>query len=216
MANISYNVTLTPANVTSFGLSSVTPTLPKVFPNGNSNVTTSVARYVDRYNSFLCKSADAFIGLGETLVEAKESLNKEEFKAFLEQTGLNNSKATYSKLKKIGENAPRLRPYVNNLPQNWTTIYALSKLEADQFERVIQKLNAYSTAKDVAFLTEDKVETTSSFAVKVMISFAGLDIKTKNRIFCALAELQGEYNFQLKLSSNFDDELFEDEMKNVA
>ncbi len=70
MSNISYNLTLTPANVATFGLSSVTPHLPKVFPNGNSNVSSSVAKYVDRYNALLCKSADAFISLGETLVEA--------------------------------------------------------------------------------------------------------------------------------------------------
>ncbi len=142
MSNFSYNLTLTPANAATFG-AKVGFSLPKAFPNGNSVGSTKVDEYVDRYNTFLCKSADAFIGLGETLVEAKEGLKKDEFKVFLEKTGLNNSKSTYSKLLKIGENAPRLRPYVNNLPQSWTTLYALSKLEADQFEKVVPQLNAY-------------------------------------------------------------------------
>jgi hypothetical protein len=116
MSNISYNLTLTPANVTSFGLTTVAPNLPKVFPNGNSAVASKVDEYVDRYNALLCKSADTLIALGETLYEAKENLKKDEFKLFLEKTGLNKTKSTYSKLIKIGEEAPRLRPYVNNLP----------------------------------------------------------------------------------------------------
>lgn len=207
MANISYNLTLTPANVTTFGLSSFTPSLPKVFPNGNLQMTSNVSKYVDRYNALLCKSADAFISLGETLVEAKEVLNKEEFKLFLEQTGLKSSKATYSKLMKIGENAPRLRPYVNNLPQNWTTIYALSKLEADQFEKVVPQLNAYSTGKDVAFLTEDKTEKKDTFTADLTICLNDLDLDTKQKVFAVIEDLEAQYSFRMKVSSQLDAEM---------
>jgi hypothetical protein len=216
MTNASYNLTLTPANVTSFGLGYVTPNLPKVFPNGNSIPSPKVDQYVDRYNALLCKSADAFIGLGETLVEARDNLRKDEFKVFLKKTGLNNSKSTYSKLLKIGENAPRLRPYVNNLPQTWTTLYALSKLEPDQFEKVVPQLNAYSTAKDVAFLAEVKIEKKEDFLADVTISFAELDLDTKNRVFCELADLESQYKFKLKITSKLETELFPDTQKNAA
>ena len=207
MSNISYNLTLTPANVATFGLTSIAPNLPKVFPNGNSNVSTSVAKYVDRYNALLCKSADAIISLGETLVEAKEKLNKEEFKTFLEQTALNKNKSTYSKLIKIGENAPRLRPYVNNLPQNWTTIYALSKLEADQFEKVVPNLSAYSTAKDIAYQTEAKLEQKENFSADLTISLINLDLDTKQKIVTAIEDLKTQHKFKLKISSQLDAEL---------
>jgi hypothetical protein len=207
MSNISYNLTLTPANVATFGLTSIAPNLPKVFPNGNSNVSASVAKYVDRYNAQLCKSADAIISLGETLVEAKEKLNKEEFKTFLEQTALNKNKSTYSKLIKIGENAPRLRPYVNNLPQNWTTIYALSKLEADQFEKVVPNLSAYSTAKDIAYLTEAKLEQKEHFSADLTISLINLDLDTKQKIVTAIEDLKTQHKFKLKISSQLDAEL---------
>jgi hypothetical protein len=216
MATVSYNVTLTPANMNSFGFGEVYPTLPKVFPNGNSVFSTKVDEYVDRYNALLCKSADAFIELGETLYEAKESLNSDDFKLFLEKAGLSNSKSTYSKLMKIGEEAPRLRPYVNNLPQSWTTLYALSKLEADKFEKIVPQLNAYSTAKDIAFLTEEKIESKEEFSADVTISFDELDLETKNRVFCELAQLQAEYKFKLKISSKLDDEFYAQEMNDAA
>lgn len=216
MSNVSYNVTLTPANMNSFGFSDVYPTLPKVFPNGNSVISTKVDEYVDRYNALLCKSADTFIALGETLYEAKESLSNDDFTLFLEKTGLNNSKSTYSKLMKIGEEAPRLRPYVNNLPQSWTTLYALSKLEADQFEKIAPQLNAYSTAKDIASLTEAKIEAKEDFSADVTISFAELDLETKNRVFCELADLQVQYKFKLKISSKLDDEFFAQEFPEAA
>lgn len=200
MSNFSYNVTLTPANVASFGLTNVESNLPKVFPNGNSISSSKVDEYVDRYNTLLCKSADTFIALGETLVEAKETLRNDEFKLFLEKTGLNNSKSTYSKLMKIGENAHRLRPYVNNLPQNWTTLYALSKLQADQFEKVVPQLNAYSTAKDVASLTEVKVEKKELAQVAdLSIYFSELDLDTRKKVFAVIKDLEAQYRFGLKV-----------------
>ena len=210
MTSLSYNVTLTPANVTSFGADTTYPKLPKVFPNGNSVISSKVDEYVDRYNALLCKSADAFIALGETLYEAKQNLTEEDFKNFLEKTGLNNSKATYSKLLKIGEEAPRLRPYVNNLPQSWTTLYTLSKLKVDQFEKVVPQLNAYSTAKDVSSLLEDKSEAKEKIVLKndIVICFADLDLDTKLKVVTAIKELEDQYKFNLKINSNLNDELF--------
>jgi hypothetical protein len=216
MSNFSYNVTLTPANVATFGLTSVAPSLPKVFPNGNSLSSSKVDVYVDRYNTFLCKSADAFIGLGETLVEAKEKLSNEDFTIFLEKTGLNNSKSTYSKLMKIGENAPRLRPYVDNLPQNWTTIYALSKLEANQFEKIVPHLNAYSTAKDLAVLTEAKVEKKDAPVADLTIFFGDLDLDTKQRAFAAIKDLEAQYRFGLKVRAEVTKELVPETIKAAA
>lgn len=216
MATLSNAVTIVPSKFTSFNLENITQNLPKVFLNGNSYVSCTLDEYVDRYNALLCKSADTFIALGETLYEAKESLSNDDFKLFLEKTGLNNSKSTYSKLIKIGEEAPRLRPYVNNLPQSWTTLYALSKLEADQFEKIAPQLNAYSTAKDIAYLTEAKSEVKEEFSADITISFAELDLETKNRVFSELASLQAEYKFQLKISSKLDDEFFAQEFPEAA
>jgi hypothetical protein len=216
MSNVFYNVTLTPANVTSFGIGNAYQNLPKVFPNGNSPVSSKVDEYVDRYNAFLCKSADAFIALGETLYEAKENLNKDDFKIFLEKTGLNNSKSTYSKLLKIGEEAPRLRPYVNNLPQNWTTLYALSKLEADQFEKVVPQLNAYSTAKELSLLTEAKPEKKDIFKADVTLCLVDLDLDTKHKVLASIKDLEEQYKFSLKVSSDLENELSSEENKVAA
>ena len=216
MTNASYNLTLTPANVTSFGLGHVSPNLPKVFPNGNSIPSPKVDEYVDRYNALLCKSADAFIGLGETLVEARDNLRKDGFKLFLEKTGLNNSKSTYSKLLKIGESAPRLRPYVNNLPQNWTTLYALSKLEPDQFEKVVPQLNAYSTAKDVAFLAEVQIEKKENVTPDLAIYLADLDLDTKQKVFAAIKDLESQYKFGLKVRAEVANELSSEIVKVAA
>jgi len=216
MATVSNNENLTSKKVTVFNLADASKNQPKVFPNGNSYVLSTIDEYVDRYNAALCKSADAFIELGETLYEAKESLSNDDFKLFLEKAGLSNSKSTYSKLIKIGEEAPRLRPYVNNLPQSWTTLYTLSKLKLDQFEKVVPQLNAYSTAKDIAFLTQAQSKAKKELTADVTISFDELDLETKNRVFCELAELQAEYKFKLKISSKLDDEFFTQEFPEAA
>jgi len=209
MSNVSYNVTLTPANVTSFGVGNVYPNLPRVFPNGNSYVSSTVDEYVDRYNALLCKSADAFIALGETLYEAKEILNKDDFTLFLEKTGLKNSKSTYSKLLKIGEEAPRLRPYVNNLPQSWTTLYALSKIEVDQFEKIAPQITAYSTAKDISSLVEDKTENKEKIVLKndLVLSLADLDLDSKQKVVAVIQELEAQYKFNLKINADLSKEL---------
>jgi hypothetical protein len=92
----------------------------------------------------------------------------------------------------------------------------LSKLEADKFEKIVPQLNAYSTAKDIAFLTEEKIESKEEFSADVTISFDELDLETKNRVFCELAQLQAEYKFKLKISSKLDDEFYAQEMNDAA
>lgn len=214
MSNVTIQTSFVPANVTSYGLSNVSLSVPKAFPNGNSNIASKVDFYVDRYNGYLCKSADAVIGLGETLVDAKQTLEEKSFKLFLERTGLNSSKSTYSKLMKIGENADRLRPYVNNLPQTWTTLYELSKLEADQFESIASQLNAYSTAKEIALLLGSNSANKKANSIDVTVTLDELDLDTKMKVLAEIENLQKTYTFGLKVSpalkteiSNFNQKL---------
>lgn len=171
------------------------------FPNGNL-VSPKVDEYVNKYNEFLFKTVDNFLSLGETLLEAKEILTEGEFKVFCERTGLVSSKGTLSKLLTIGQNAPRFRPYVNNLPQTWTTLYTLAKLEPDQFSNIAPKLTAYSTANDIAVLLGISSKNSTSVKVDVSISFVDLDLATTQKVLADIKYLQDQYKFVLKVNDS--------------
>ena len=43
---------------------------------------------------------------------------------------------TARKLKEIGEKLTRFQPYLEKLPNTWTTIYVLAKMDDHEFQRV--------------------------------------------------------------------------------
>jgi hypothetical protein len=100
-------------------------------PNGTA--TSRLDELINRYNSFAKKSAENIIKMAETLVDA-ERLSELERHAFCAAVSL--SRPTYQKLLKIGQEASRFEPFLEQLPNSWTTLYKLAALEIKQFDRV--------------------------------------------------------------------------------
>jgi hypothetical protein len=95
--------------------------------------TSRVDELINRYNSFAKQSAENIIKMAETLVDA-ERLSELERHAFCAAVSL--SRPTYQKLLKIGQEASRFEPFLEQLPNSWTTLYKLAALEIKQFDRV--------------------------------------------------------------------------------
>jgi hypothetical protein len=91
---------------------------------------------VNRYRGFARKSAEHIIKLGETLLEAKQTLSDQRLKDFCHEVRLEHDGSTFRKLLKIGEEASRFEPFVESMPVGWTTIYKLATLEKDKFDTV--------------------------------------------------------------------------------
>lgn len=178
--------------------------------DGSVIITPQVVRYVDKYRNFARKTAESIIGLATTLTEAEEKLNGVDFSIFCDEVGIKKGDATYSKLRKIGMNASRFQPYLDNLPNSWTTLYELAKLEPNKFDRIASDLNPFTTAKDVSEAVGAKKQQEKKVVVDLTICFGNLGSSSKKEVYDSIIEMKKKFNFSVK-----EGQLFISEMKTV-
>jgi hypothetical protein len=184
-------------------------------PKGANVISPVVSDYVGRYQCFLRKTAEAILGLAQTLSEAEECLDEVDFAIFLEEIDLEKGSPTYSKLKKIGEALSRFQPYVEKLPNTWTTLYALAKIDPTDFDRVSANLNPFITVKEIqGLLGKDSVVASkkSDFA----ISLNDLEADRKSELYNELKKLKERFGFNLATSQTLVTELKSLKLKTAA
>ena len=179
----------------------------QTFPNGNSDIKAEILSFVDRYQTFLRKTAEAILGLAETLVQAETELNGVDFLIFCENVGLVKGSPTYSKLKQIGERSDRFRPFIDRLPNSWTTIYKLSKLQPDQFARVSASLTPFITSKEIDEQVGINRTASVSQTYDFKIALGFLDGDSKAEVYEALLALKARFKFSLSEDRKVLDEL---------
>lgn len=179
------------------------------FQNGNVVITPEIFSYVSRYQNFLRKTAESIIGLSVTLIEAEESLNDLDFSIFCDQVGIKINDSTYSKLKKIGQNAARFSPFVDRLPNSWTTIYKLSKLQADQFDLVAPTLTPYTTSKQIDQQVGGIVASNNKKIPDLKIDFGSMSPAVKKELYLIIDGLKTQYNFSMVANNSFISEIKE-------
>lgn len=192
-------------------------TATQTFPNGNLDIIKpEILAFVDRYQAFLRKTAESILGLAETLVQAEADLNAVDFSIFCDNVGLVKGSPTYSKLKVIGQKSDRFRPFLGCLPNTWTTIYKLSKLEADQFARVSGALTPFITSKEIDehIGGEKKSSTPQTFDFKIALGL--IDVESKAEIYAVLLELKKRFKFALTEAPAVIDELKNIKLANAA
>ena len=170
--------------------------------NGNAVITPQILSFVDRYQTFLRKTAEAILGLAETLVEAEKDLNAVDFLIFCENVGLEKGSPTHSKLKQIGTVSARFRPFVDRLPNTWTTIYKLSKLEPDQFARIAEALTPFSTSKEIDEQLGETREARAPQVFEFKIALGLLDTDSKVEIYNSLLAMKKRFNFEMSETSS--------------
>lgn len=94
--------------------------------------------YVSDFKRHCRKTAIASLELGRVVHEARETLTDEEFDQFCEQVGMQSSRATIVKLCCIGRAYAQLLPHADKLPANWTSIYLITQIPAEFFDRFIK------------------------------------------------------------------------------
>ena len=99
----------------------------------------SIASYVTDFNSFLNQSAEAVLKMGKVVFNASKNLGKQDFLEFCTAVRLSASGSAISKLKKIGEKYDRLIQHKDSLPQAWTTLYHLARVDESNFEKGLQQ-----------------------------------------------------------------------------
>lgn len=108
----------------------------------NSNVNTLVVsnndnfiqNSVKEFKGFARKTAENILEMGRIVYETREALgNKsQEFESFCSQVGFSSKSKSIVKLAQIGKGYSYLKNQTEYLPNNWTTLYEISKLTEDQ------------------------------------------------------------------------------------
>jgi hypothetical protein len=73
------------------------------------------------------------------VVLAEEDLSTTSFKRFLAEIDVERSASKFRKIKSIGKAAVRFKEIADRLPNEWTTLYALSALENAEFDSLVQQ-----------------------------------------------------------------------------
>lgn len=109
---------------------------------------TDIENYTNKFLSLSKASTESTIAMCEVLHEAKSVLNKEDrswetpFDEVCRRIGYPRSKSglapAIKKYLRIGACADRFKPYLDKLPNSWTTLYEITQLEPDKFNELIE------------------------------------------------------------------------------
>ena len=107
-------------------------------PQGNSDVEARLHFFVQGYYDFTKEAADIIRPKMQLVLEAEENLPPEALQRFFDQIRLPRNSATYRKVRKIAGASDRLLRVADRLPDSWTTLYQLAKMEPHVFDELVQ------------------------------------------------------------------------------
>ena len=150
-------------------------------------------QYASELNSMFINSAKSILDIANIFVEAKENLDREEYAEFLKLTKYSEKSASVRKWQKIGESSIRLETIVDRLPANWSTVYEIAKLHANDFDALVKSdvLNTDVTVKEIKQELKNSIKKNN---IRITLSFdSEIDIK----------EFEEEYtNIKQSISNN--------------
>jgi hypothetical protein len=111
-----------------------------------------VAELVKRYRTVWKRTAKDYIDLGVVIADAHDQLGKLRLADFYREIRMEQDGPTSSKLRAIGNARNRFLPLVDKLPNSWTTLYALTKYETDQFNDAVanDRIHPEATWEEIA------------------------------------------------------------------
>ena len=195
-----------------------TSQIATAFPFGNDVVSNKLGDYVQKYKSIATKTAEHIIALASTLCEAKQELDDSEFQQFCHEVGLQASSSTYCKLMKIGLNSSRFTPYMHKMPNTWTTLYELAKLEAKEFDKVASSgvlstfMSANELMAEIATSKESKPKAKAKVALpalsnSLVISFDSLSDEIAKGFYQELKQLGTRFGIVINLDPSLSAQL---------
>ena len=104
----------------------------------NSDIEARLSYFIQGYYEFTKDAADIYIRKCQLVLEAEEELPVEAVQRFFDRIRLPRNSATYRKVRKIAEAGDRLLKVADRLPDSWTTLYQLAKLQPQEFDELVQ------------------------------------------------------------------------------
>jgi hypothetical protein len=173
----------------------------------NSPVEQQVDALVREFKTYAKKTSTNVLGLASTIIKVDYELNGRDRARFYEKVGLDPDGSTVRKLRVIGNKLPRFQPYLDVLPNSWTTLYRLASLEDEDFKKVVDSgvLNPFAMWKDIEAVL-GKSSRTSKGKFKVFLDLNKLPVRSRQAEFARrLNNLATEYHLELKAPNHEDD-----------
>lgn len=171
-----------------------------------------VSEFVSQYRICVQKTASSILELAYVLKSAKDTLNKDEFKLFRAEISANAKKDSFiKKLNCIADKASRFVAIQEKLPAAYTTLYALSQLTDEEFERaqsedlIKPNLTAVELSKfkfkspKLSAVTSDKVTLTLKSS-----SASFHKVLQKIQTLCAANDIELKSSFDLTILNHQD------------
>jgi hypothetical protein len=129
-------------------------------PKLNSDVEARIRFFVQGYYDFMKDAADIYVRKCQLVLEAERDLPAEAVQQFFDRIRLPRNSGTYRKVRKIAEAGDRLLRVADKLPDSWTTLYQLAKMEPHVFDELVQDdvLHPDITAADLLAAKEQRSE----------------------------------------------------------
>jgi hypothetical protein len=155
------------------------------------------------FNRHMKKTVDSIL-IQAIAVSRSGGLGFEEEEDFHLRVGFAKDSGTCRKWILIGNSITRLRPFMDRLPPNWTTIYKLVSLEPEEFRKLTEdpRFNRKMTGTEMADILGKKKlkEKLEKFDVDVQISLKRLehnkDEGALKTVLARLRALQIEFGFE--------------------
>lgn len=165
-------------------------------------LSPAVEQYIERYRSHAKRTVESILRLGETIVEAEQQLSRIDIMIFCQEVGIEHNGPTFRKLRKIGQQSARFLPVLDRVPNSWTTVYELAKMDKDQFTSIVEAeaLTATATMKELkAFIDtgKKKPSTTVSFTLTLQAKNAAQAFE----IEAALGKVAEQFGAKVKVSN---------------
>ena len=120
--------------------------------------------YVYMFKANMRRTALATLDMCRVVYEAEKSLTDAEFHEFCRQINYKSDSSTIRKFSTIGKVYPRFIQYAEQLPAAWTSIYGLTQIPAEDFERCVKDGFALNnlTGSEIAELVKKTREINNS------------------------------------------------------
>lgn len=170
--------------------------------NGTSlqSINEPIMHYIDEYRGFGKAGAVSIIEQCTTVINAKEVLSEKNFLRFLIEVELKENSSTFRKIKSIAEAAVRFKAVVHHLPNEWTTLYALSVLPPAQFADLVenQVIHPNMTAKILNEAIGKQGRKKEEF--KITLDLSTLTIGKRARLIELIKSETAEFGVECKLT----------------
>lgn len=178
----------------------------------DQSATAEIEQYSQQFLNLAKASTENTVAMCEVLHKAKQAFNEKEsknvlFKALCKSIGYEKgaNDPTIKKFLRIGESAERFRPYLNRLPNSWTTLYEITQLDDALFERAIEKgaINIKMLGKEVRSLKqsalphEKRIALTEKKASIEILFAANTDKNTLENLLKELEVLKLNYTIEI-------------------